>query len=598
MFEEKKKRKHQILFSAIILILIFLLLGIWYAASKSRPDETIAGERQPGETIVAGRRETEPESEPQKESLLQQADKAEDGDPLSQNTALPDEGVGAAADFQIPSALPIPSGSSASSDSSKHPKNPNDRDLTRGIDVSKWQGQINWEETAASGVEFAIIRVGYRTEDTGEIRPDPYAAYNLQNAAKAGIYLGAYFFSTAATEEEAIEEASWTADFLAGYPITYPVAYNCEGFLSEDSRMYTVSAPQRTDIALAFLRTIEEAGYEAVFHASRHDLTDGISWETERIEEQYPIWVAQYPAVPYPDTPASSYPGAHTIWQYTSQGTVPGISSYVDLNVAYFRYEQTASPKKPGAAPDAGDVPIDSTFQETDEMVTPKDITNLRTEPSTLTKDSIATSIQNGDWVRRTGISTRGWSRIEYEGQILYAISSLLMTESEADRGAQNSVPESSGLYQTADDRVTAKTETNLRNAPSTAGTEIVASIQNGQWVSRTGIGSNGWSRLDYEGQTVYALTSFLTTDEHFDPDDVDSRNIIWTPSDDSVTAKEKTNLRDKPTTEDGSQVIATIYRGDVAVRTGIGSNGWSRVIYEGQTLYAITSLLTEADDE
>ena len=591
MYEEKKRRNKQMLFSAIILVLILLILGIRYFTSNHMPGETTAAisESGPGETIFTGRREENPESLSPEESSVQ----AEDGDPLSQNTALPDDGVGAKADLKVPSSGPD---SSASADSSGQPDSRENGDFTLGIDVSKWQGRINWAEAAASGVEFAIVRVGYRTEDTGEIRPDPYAAYNLQNAADAGIQLGAYFFSTAVTEEEAIEEASWTADFLAGYPITYPVAYNCEGFLSKNSRMYATSATQRTDYALSFLKTIEEAGYEAVFHASRHDLTDEASWDTKRIEERYPIWVAQYPAVPYPDTPASSYQGAHTIWQYTSQGTVPGISAYVDLNVAYFRYEQTASPKKPGAAFDAGDVPVDSTFRETDELVTAKDVTNLRTEPSAVAEDTIAASIQNGDWVRRTGISSRGWSRIEYEGQTLYAISSLLMTESEAQSSPQNPPQESSDLYQAVNDRVTAKSETNLRNAPGTEGTEVIASIQNGQWVSRTGIGSNGWSRLDYDGQTVYALTSFLTTDENFDPGDVDSRNIIWTPVNDSVTAKEKTNLRDKPTTEDGSQVIATLYNGDVAVRTATGSNGWSRVIYEGQTLYAITSFLTEAE--
>ncbi|MCI8401508.1 MAG: glycoside hydrolase family 25 [Lachnospiraceae bacterium] len=478
------------------------------------------------------------------------------------------------------------------------PSGQGESDISLGIDVSKWQGRIDWELAAASGVDFAMIRVGFRSEDTGEISADPYAAYNLQHASEAGILLGAYFFSTAVTEEEAALEAAWTADFLAGYPVTYPVAYNCEGFFSPDSRMYGISAEQRTLCALAFLKAMQEAGYETLFHASRSDLAEETAWLTDRIEAVSPIWVAQYPARPYPDTAASSYEGNHTMWQYTSQGTVPGIDAYVDLNVAYFAYDEAASPRNPGAAAEADDVPIDSTFQITDELVTAKEVTNLRSEPSTVSDDTIAASLTNGEWIRRTGISTRGWSRVEYGGQTLYAISSLLMTEEEAEnQPAGPTAPSVSTVYQAASDSVTAKTETNLRDGAGTEGTLVVATIKNGEWVNRTGIGSNGWSRLDYNGQTLYALTSYLTTDADFDPADVDSRNIVWTPCDDTMTAKEKTNLRDKPTTEDDSQVIATIYSGDLVTRTAIGSNGWSRVIYEGQTLYAVTSLLTESGE-
>ena len=158
--------------------------------------------------------------------------------------------------------------------------------LSHGIDVSKWQGKIDWQQVADAGVDFAMIRVGFRTTDTGEIEEDPYAAYNLQQAARAGIQLGVYFFSTAVTGKEAREEARWTADFIAGYPITYPVVYNCEGFLSPGSRMYETDIHQRTEHALAFLEEIERAGYEGMFYASKTDLTDGVSWDITRIQEE------------------------------------------------------------------------------------------------------------------------------------------------------------------------------------------------------------------------------------------------------------------------------------------------------------------------
>ena len=111
-------------------------------------------------------------------------------------------------------------------------------EITFGIDVSKWQGIIDWKEVKDAGVEFAIIRIGYRTQVDGKIIEDPYARYNLQQAQKYGIKLGAYFFSTAVNEKEAKEEAKWVVDFLAPYKITYPVVYNCEGFTDPENRQY------------------------------------------------------------------------------------------------------------------------------------------------------------------------------------------------------------------------------------------------------------------------------------------------------------------------------------------------------------------------
>ncbi len=587
----------------LVIVIVSLLAGgrVW-----NQQDET---NDTAGETILAGGDHGETgdtasgESRPATEDHGGQDGMTEDGDPMSQDKTLPSEGSGAEVGFEEGVQDPA-----LNETESQDPAQTSQKVVrSRGIDVSKWQGKIDWQQVADAGVDFAIVRVGFRTTDTGEIKEDPYAAYNLQQAAKAGIQLGAYFFSTAVTEEEAREEARWTADFVAGYPITYPVVYNCEGFLSSDSRMYGISIDQRTDHAMAFLREVEKAGYEAMFHASKSDLTDGVSWDTARIEAEYPVWVAQYPAEPYPQTARSTYYGEHAMWQYTSQGTVPGINAHVDINVAYFSYSETAVPKDPNAAGSSGDtpidVPLDSSFRDVDELVTAKDVTNLRTEPSSVAPETVTAQLARGQWVRRTGVSTKGWSRLEYNGQTLYAVTSLLLTEDEyqqEENAKQESETETATepavtvTYQSVDDRVTAKVETNLRNAPGTEGTQVVATIRNGEWVTRTGIGSNGWSRLEYNGELVYALTSYLTTDEGYDPEDVEDRNIVWTPVSDTVTAKDTTNLRDKPTT-DGSQVIATIRYGEMVQRVATGSNGWSRVVYNGQTLYAVTSFLTEA---
>ncbi len=207
-----------------------------------------------------------------------------------------------------------------------------------GIDVSKYQGDIDWKQVADAGIKFAMVRVGYRTMVGGEILEDPMATENLREAGEQGIHLGVYFFSTAISVEEAIEEANWVADYISDYKITYPVAYNCEGFDEMDSRQFGMKKSERSKAALAFLNQISERGYYGMFYASKREMEYNIRWNTSDIEKRYKIWVAQYPENAYPKTPASDYNRIHAMWQYSNHGKVPGIDAAVDLNVAYFGY--------------------------------------------------------------------------------------------------------------------------------------------------------------------------------------------------------------------------------------------------------------------
>ncbi|MDE7339978.1 MAG: glycoside hydrolase family 25 [Lachnospiraceae bacterium] len=381
--------------------------------------------------------------------------------------------------------------------------------VTLGIDVSKYQGTINWAEVKASGVDFAMIRVGYRAKSTGEIFEDPAARYNMQEAQAAGVKIGAYFFSSAVTKEEAREEAAFTANIIAKYKITYPVAFNCEDFQSPDSRQYGLDATQRTELACAFLDEISAAGYTPMFYASKGELEGSAQWNTDTLAAKYKIWVAQYPEKPYPETASSSYSGSHDMWQYTSQGTVAGIPKKTDVNVAYFGYLQEAEAKDETPAETVTANPeIGIIFTEVNETVTAKQETNLRTEPSTLNDDSIVGKLVHGDTATRTGIGHNGWSRVIYNGQTLYAVTSYLTTDM-ADTGQQ--APPQGPVYTPVNEQVTAKMETNLRTEPSTASDDtIVALLHNGETLTRTAIGDNGWSQLDYNGQTVYAVSSYL----------------------------------------------------------------------------------------
>ena len=137
------------------------------------------------------------------------------------------------------------------------------------------------------------------------------------------------------------------------------------------------------------------------------------------------------------------------------------------------------------------------------------------------------------------------------------------------------------------DEQVTAKIETNLRRVPSTEKAEdVVATIYNGDWVKRTGIGHNGWSRVEYNGQVLYAVTSYLSTDGS------SASEPTYQDASDNVTAKEECYLRSTPDSANDDNVVATLSAGTVIPRTGIGSNGWSRLNFNGTEVYAVTNLL------
>lgn len=392
--------------------------------------------------------------------------------------------------------------------------------VTIGIDVARYQGTIDWAQVAASGIDFAMVRVGYRADVSREICADTNAQYNMQEAQKNGIKVGVYFFSTATTVEEAKAEADWVADYISRYQITYPVAFDCEGFDKPDSAQYHLTNAERTDIAIAFMQEIYNRDYTPMFYASMGELTANAKWDTSRIESTYRIWVSQYPSAPYPETAKSSYSGTHAMWQYTNRGTVAGISRSVDVNVAYFGYEGTAEAVNPDTPEEVRpDAEALMSFTEVNETVTAKDATNLRDIPSQGTDSTIVYTLKNGETATRTGVSDSGWSRLTYDGRTVYAVSSYLTTDLQYQPPVQEQEGAGSGdglktKFADRNEQVTAKIEVNLRALPSVTNPDatVVAVLHNGEYVTRTGINEDyGWSRVDYNGQTLYCISSYLT---------------------------------------------------------------------------------------
>lgn len=193
---------------------------------------------------------------------------------------------------------------------------------TLGIDVSQYQGEIDWHQVRQAGIEFAFIRLGYRSARDGRLYEDKQARKNLQMALDAGLKVGGYVFSQAMTEEEARQEAQLAIQMVKDYPITLPVAFDWE-YVDINSRTDAMTPEQMTACIHSFCKAVEMEGYESMVYFNR-DLANQLLDMGELT--QYQIWFAMYDT--YPDAPCKP-----DYWQYTNQGTVPGIEGNVDLNL-------------------------------------------------------------------------------------------------------------------------------------------------------------------------------------------------------------------------------------------------------------------------
>ena len=196
-----------------------------------------------------------------------------------------------------------------------------------GVDVSSHQQDIDWQAVADAGVEFAIVRVGYRGYTDGQLFSDSMAKQNIEGALAAGLDVGVYFFSQATSEDEAREEAWFVLDVIDGYPIRYPVLFDWEGVVDE-ARTDGVTGPEMTQFALAFCEEARRGGYTAGVYFNQ---SYGYNSFDLRALRDYEFWLAEY-------DDAQSFAYEVQLWQYDYQGRVPGIETTVDLNLCYKDY--------------------------------------------------------------------------------------------------------------------------------------------------------------------------------------------------------------------------------------------------------------------
>lgn len=198
----------------------------------------------------------------------------------------------------------------------------------RGIDVSKWQGNIDWNRVKASGVDFAILRAGYGSVSS---QKDPTFEDNYQNAKAAGIPVGAYHYSYAKDIAGAKREAQTFLEWIKGKQFEYPVVFDIE-----ESATYNLGRNTVSEIIKTFCSIVEAAGYYVSVYTNKSWLDHVVS---DEVKSKYDTWLAQWTSTP-------SYVGPYGMWQYTSSGTVDGISGRVDMDIAYKNYPEIIKRKQ------------------------------------------------------------------------------------------------------------------------------------------------------------------------------------------------------------------------------------------------------------
>ena len=207
-------------------------------------------------------------------------------------------------------------------------------DTRLGVDVSFFQGEIDWEAVAADGIEFAMIRCGYRGYETGAIVADEQFENNINGALEAGLDVGVYFFSQSTGAIEAAEEANFVLGLIEGYDITMPVAFDWEP-VAEAERYEEVDGEALTSSALVFCEMIKDAGYTPCLYTYRH--LAYYEYDLSRLAD-YPIWIGA-PGM------WDDFYYEHDIWQFSFTGQIPGIPADVDLDLQFIpRAESSPSP--------------------------------------------------------------------------------------------------------------------------------------------------------------------------------------------------------------------------------------------------------------
>ncbi len=203
------------------------------------------------------------------------------------------------------------------------------REVSRvGIDVSRYQGDIDFTQVKNSGIQFVMIRVGARGYQSGQLSLDENFEKNIKAATEAGLDVGVYFYSQAVNAFEAVEECNVVRTALTDHPIKYPVAFVCEGADNDTARTDNLSKDDRTQVAITFLNTMKSNGYKVILYGTEEWLVKKYDWVKLK---EYSIWLADDSEIP-------DYPYPYQMLRYSTTGSVPGIVGNVNMDISFIDY--------------------------------------------------------------------------------------------------------------------------------------------------------------------------------------------------------------------------------------------------------------------
>lgn len=204
------------------------------------------------------------------------------------------------------------------------------RESVKGVDLSKYNGTVDFTKLKEAGVGFAMLRLASRGYGSGKISLDEKFVEYAQNAQVAGIQIGAFFYSQAVNENEAVEEANYIVGAISGFNVKYPVAIDIERVSGDEARTDKLTNKERTSIVKMFCDTVKGYGYKPIIYASSEMLVGGL--DLKELQD-YDVWLAD-------EKIPTEYPYRFGMWQYNTKGHIDGITGDIDLDISFIDYER------------------------------------------------------------------------------------------------------------------------------------------------------------------------------------------------------------------------------------------------------------------
>ncbi|MDU4862665.1 MAG: SH3 domain-containing protein [Terrisporobacter othiniensis] len=415
--------------------------------------------------------------------------------------------------------------------------------IEKGIDVSKWNGNINWRSVKNSGVDYVIIRGGYGTSTI-----DPKFKTYIEGAKSVGLKIGVYWFSYATTPNNAAIEAQACLNAISPYKssVTYPVFFDFE----YDSVRYAnnngvkVTRDLASRMATSFLNQVESKGYTSGIYTNK-DFSS--TYFTSDLISSNNMWVAQYSST-------NTFGKPYSMWQYSEKGSVPGISGYVDMNYTCLKtFGGSSGSEEP------------STPSENQGVTT----ANVNFRKSASTSSSIIETIPKNTTVEVVDKSTSGWYKVKYKGNTGYVSKDYVKLNGS---GSDDNTPPSSS------EKGATTANLNLRKSASTS-SSIIATIPKNTTIEIVSKSNSKWYKVKYKGNTGYVSKDYVKLNGSSSNNETPS-----TPSSEKGVTSANVNFRKSASTS--SSIIATIPKNTTIEIVNKSNSKWYKVKYKGNTGY------------